>query len=212
MHKLLSTSEIITKVARGTYQLTRFLEDSPGNLSIDQSQNTVEDSQHPGRRLREEDFYASFAEWLLENEEANEATALGGSLLRGKWGTPDIIGVMRARANDILKFPTQIVTAEVKIDPFQTVTALGQALAYRLFSHRTFVVLPNSVSEDDRARLKALCSLHGIGLVLFELNVDAPNFTLMIPPALAEPDMFYTNQMARRLSEIAPDHFNRFFS
>jgi len=213
LHSLLSTTNEITKVARGTYQLSSLLDQDAEDLSrITDEDVFVEDVRNPGTRVRESDFYASFATWLVENDEANEAEALGGSLLRGKWGTPDVSGVMRPRANDIIKFPTQIVTAEIKIDPVQTVTAIGQALAYRLFSHKTFVVLPRSITEDDLGRLKALCGIHGLGLVLFDLVQDDPNFSLVVPPSAADPDMFYLNQMARRLCEIAPNLSNRFFS
>lgn len=213
LHSLLSTTSEITKVARGTYQLSSFLDqDTEDSTRAKDDEPFVEDKSKPGLRLLESDFYASFATWLVENDEANEAEALGGSLLRGKWGTPDIIGVVRPRANDIIKFPTQIVTAEVKIDPVQTVTAIGQALAYRLFSHKTFVVLPRTITEDDLGRLKALCSIHGLGLVLFDLVKDDPNFGLVVAATAEEPDMFYTNQMARRLCEIAPSLSNRFFS
>lgn len=213
LHALLSTTKDITKVARGTYQLSRLLDQDAAEISrLTEDDSFVEDVRDPGSRILEHNFYVPFATWLVENDEANEAEALGGSLLRGKWGTPDIIGVVKARANDIIKFPTQIVTAEVKIDPVQTVTAIGQALAYRLFSHKTFVVLPRSITEDDLGRLKALCSIHGLGLVLFDLIPEDPNFSLIVPPASAEPDMFYANQMARRLCEIAPTLSNRFFS
>src|SRR3546814_2372903 len=77
--------------------------------------------------LTEQDFYGSFAEWLEENDEATVASALGGSSLGGKWGTPDVIGVLKPRAQDIFKFEPQIVTAEIKAVPNQPVVAFGQA-------------------------------------------------------------------------------------
>ncbi len=100
--------------------------------------------------------------------------ALGGSVLKSKWGTPDVLGVLKPRTQDLLKFEPQIVSAEVKIDPGQPVVAFGQAVAYRLFSHKSYIVVPNTTSEDDLSRLKALCSIHGVGLVTFTLDKDAP--------------------------------------
>lgn len=213
LHALLSTTDKIVKVARGTYQLPQFL-DEP----------SFSDSESPERAesivgvptvagFCEADFYASFAEWLIEGaEEANEAQAIGGSLLKGKWGTPDVIGVLKARADDILKFPTQVVSAEIKIDPNQPVTAFGQSIAYRLFSHKSYIVVPNSTSQDDIARLKALCGIHGVGLVTFELDLAAPDYSVVVPAMHAEPDMFYANQMAKRLRDVDPKTFHRFFS
>src|SRR3546814_7212706 len=104
------------------------------------------------------------------NDEATVASALGGSSLGGKWGTPDVIGVLKPRAQDIFKFEPQIVTAEIKAVPNQPVVAFGQAVAYRLFSHKSYIVVPNSTSSDDMNRLKSLCSIHGVGLVTFALN------------------------------------------
>jgi hypothetical protein len=213
LHALLSTTDKITKVARGTYQLSKFaVSEATSGSEAAQAEATVSIAPQLVS-FCEADFYANFAEWLIAGaEEANEAEAIGGSLLKGKWGTPDVIGVLKARADDILKFPTQVVSAEIKIDPNQPVTGFGQYLAYRPFSHKSYIVVPNSTSQDDLARLKALCGIHGVGLVTFELNLAAPDYAIVVPALHAEPDMFYANQMAKRLREVAPKTFHRFFS
>jgi hypothetical protein len=56
-----------------------------------------------------------------------KAIPVGGNLFRDKWGTPDVIGVREPRKSDIIKFPTEIVSAEVKLDPAGLITAFGQA-------------------------------------------------------------------------------------
>ena len=154
---------------------------------------------------------ASFAEWLVENDEATVAVELGGSSLGGKWGTPDVLGVLKPRAQDIFRFEPQIVSAEIKATPSQPVVAFGQAVAYRLFSHKSYIVVPNNTSEDDMGRLKALCSIHGVGLVTFALDVEAPDFTIIVLPAQANPDMFYANTMLKRLEATSPALLNRLF-
>lgn len=218
LQTLFSSNNEIVKVARGTYQLAKYndaqAKDAIATESLTESQSIqVEGPQHTTVTLVEADFYPSFAEWLIDvAEEANEAEALGGSLLKGKWGTPDVIGVLKARADDILKFPPQIISAEIKIDPNQPVIAFGQAIAYRLFSHKSYIVVPITLSEDDASRLKALCSIHGVGLVTFTLDKLAPDYTVIVPATQAAPDMFYANQMARRLRESSPKMFHRFFS
>ncbi len=161
--------------------------------------------------LTEQDFYDSFAEWLQENDEATVAKSLGGSSLGGKWGTPDVIGVLKARAQDIFKFEPQIVTAEIKAVPSQPVVAFGQAVAYRLFSHRTYIVVPNSTSSDDMNRLKSLCSIHGVGLVTFMLNKAQPDYVVVVLPVNASPDMFYVNNMLERLKSSEPSLLNQLF-
>jgi hypothetical protein len=210
LHALLSgTGSGISKVARGTYQLSKY-SDQAGELIVFPSATP---SASVVSVPPEAEFYESFAGWLVDTaEEANEAQAIGGNMLKGKWGTPDVIGVLKARADDILKFPTQIVSAEIKTNTQETVTAFGQCIAYRLFSHKSYIVVPNTITQDDLARLKALCSLHGVGLVTFTADPKVPDYTIIVPAQYAEPDMFYANQMARRLRETYPKTFHRFFS
>ena len=215
VHNLLTTrTSEIAKVARGTYQLSKYV-DADSALVCAKSAEVVPSSlvsETPGKEtLTEQDFYVSFAEWLEENDEATEASALGGASLGGKWGTPDVIGVLKPRAQDIFKFEPQIVTAEIKAVPNQPVVAFGQAVAYRLFSHKSYIVVPNSTSSDDMSRLKSLCSIHGVGLVTFTLNRDQPDYAVIVLPTNATPDMFYVNNMLERLKLSEPRLLNRLF-
>ncbi|OAD16903.1 hypothetical protein [Achromobacter insolitus] len=215
IHNLLSTRTAeIVKVARGTYQLAKFVEaDDAAASSQDHATETTPvsaDSPEQGT-LTEKDFYDSFAEWLVENDEATVAVQLGGSSLGGKWGTPDVMGVLKPRAQDIFKFEPQIVTAEIKTVPNQPVVAFGQAVAYRLFSHRSYIVVPNSTSGDDMSRLKSLCSIHGVGLVTFSLDKAQPDYVVAVLPENAAPDMFYVNSMLDRLKSSKPQLLNTLF-
>jgi hypothetical protein len=101
--------------------------------------------------------------------------------------------VLKPRAQDLLKFEPQIVAAEIKIDPSQPVTAFGQAVAYRLFAHKSYIVVPNTTSDEDLARLKALCTINGVGLVTFsadvnELHHDRPSRACEPRHVLHQPD------------------------
>lgn len=215
IQKLFSSSDDVVKVAVGTYQLRKFHEqlepDEPATpVAVPLPSGKASDPK--AESLLESDFYASFAEWLTDVEEAvNVAVPLGGNVLKGKWGTPDVIGVRKPRADEMLKFETQVVSAEIKIDPAQPVVAFGQAVAYRLFSHKSYIVVPRTTSEEDLARLKSLCSIHGVGLVTFTLNKAEPDYAVLVLPAQATPDMFYANQMLKRLLEAAPKTFHKLF-
>jgi hypothetical protein len=135
----------------------------------------------PPAKIKEEDFYGPFADWLKnELDEATIAIPLGGAGFQKKWGTPDVIGVYKALASHRIKFDPEIISAEIKIDPQQPVVAFGQAVAYRLFSAKSYIVMPKSISEEDYSRLEALCILFGIGLVLFEPNLEEPEFTIRV--------------------------------
>lgn len=215
-HHLFQRGDGIVKIARGTYQLARYVEaDAAETVAQDEAvaavSVAVENATTDSASLSEQDFYASFAEWLEENDEVTVAGALGGSVLGGKWGTPDVIGVLKPRAQDIFKFEPQIVTAEIKAVPGQPVVAFGQAVAYRLFSHKSYIVVPRTTTSDDMNRLTSLCSIHGVGLVVFTLDRELPDYAVVVLPAIANPDMFYVNTMLDRLKASEPRLLNRLF-
>jgi len=150
----------------------------------------------PPPKIREDQFYAPFADWLKnEAEEATQAIPLGGNVFRDRWGTPDVIGKKESRRSDVIKAPTEIVAAEIKTDTQQIVTAFGQACAYRLFCHRSYLVVPRQVNADEIARLDALCEISGVGLVVFDADdPTTPAFSVLVRPRSHQPDYFYTNK------------------
>lgn len=154
-------------------------------------------------KVKEEDFYGAFGDWLVnELEECTKATALGGNRFRDKWGTPDVIGIREPRRSDIIKPPTEIIAAEIKLDPASLITAFGQACAYKLFAHKSYIVVPQSSSDEDIARLDALCRIFGIGLVLFDPeNKETPAFSIRARASREEPDMFYVNKYLKLVED-----------
>jgi hypothetical protein len=147
-------------------------------------------------KIKEEDFYDSFGDWLVnELEECTRAISLGGNKFRDKWGTPDVIGIREARRSDIIKPPTEIISAEIKLDVANLITAFGQACSYRLFSHKSYIVVPATSSDEDIARLDGLSRIFGIGLILFDpLDPKNPDYSIRARAAREEPDMFYVNK------------------
>jgi hypothetical protein len=80
IHNLLTTrvSDIV-KVARGTYQLAKYVEadDALASAHGSETVTALVNADTPGSEaLTEQDFYVSFAEWLEENDEATVASAL----------------------------------------------------------------------------------------------------------------------------------------
>lgn len=71
--------------------------------------------------------------------------------------------------------------------------------------------MPATISENDQDRLDALCSLYGMGFILFDLKPEFPNFRMIINAQRLEPDMFYVNEFARRLLEANRKEFDRLF-
>ncbi|MEI8014656.1 MAG: hypothetical protein WCH20_07430 [Nitrospira sp.] len=179
----------VYKPSRGLFRLVEFRDQTTDQIK-------PELLAQPDKKIKEEDFYASFADWLVNDlEECTKAIPLGGNRFRDKWGTPDVVGKRESKQSDIIKAHTDIVSAEIKTDSSQLVTAFGQACAYCVFCHRSYLVIPASSPDDELSRLDALCQVFGIGLILF--NADSPEnpgFSIRVRARRQEPDLFYTNK------------------
>ena len=167
----------------------------------------------PRVKLNETSFYEPFAEWLKNDlDEVTDVTALGGASLHAKWGTPDVVGVYRPLTADLIKFTPEVISAEIKVDPQQPVVAFGQAVAYRLFSTKTYIAMPHNIGESDLSRLEALCMLFGVGLVLFNADsTDNPAFGIRVRAQRFYPDMFYVNEFAESLKKTDRGKFEKLF-
>jgi hypothetical protein len=202
----LSKEADVLRPSRGHWILQRFV-----NGETRPAVSEIEPQQMP--RADEQAYYEPFAEWLGNEDEVNEAVVIGGNTFRNKWATPDVIGTYKKQPNDPVPFPLELVSAEIKIDANQSVTAFGQACAYRLFSHKVYIVMPITIEDvrDDLERLQALCALFGMGLVLFKLDPENPKFEKRVVARKFEPDMFYVNEFARRLQQTDQRTFNKLF-
>ena len=113
-----------------------------------------------------------------------------------------MIGVLRPKPTDIFTFPLEILSAEIKTDSAGLITAFGQACSYKLFSHRSYIVVPSASMEADLSRLDSLCMIFGIGLIVFDAaNPDEPAFKILTRAARHEPDMFYVNKYVREVAD-----------
>jgi hypothetical protein len=186
----------VYKPLKGIFRLVEFREVVP-----------VEATLEPASRIREDVFYPLFANWLKDDlEEVTHAIALGGNLFRDRWGTPDVIGKAESRRSDVIKATTSIVSAEIKADLAGLVTGFGQACAYKLFSHKSYLVIPCQTPDDELARLDRLCQIFGIGLVTFNpKNSSTPDFRLTVRATKHDPDLFYTN---RYISHVEKELFS----
>jgi hypothetical protein len=196
----------ISKPSRGLYK--------PANAGDDDAVvvGNTEQIAPSGTKIRESDFYEPFADWLKNDlDEVTDVAPLGGASMKTKWGTPDVIGVYKPLAGNLIKFPLEIVSAEIKIDPQAPVVAFGQAVAYRLFSAKTYVAMPSTLTEEDQSRLESLSMLFGVGLVLFDLDKTNPRFSIRVRAQRFSPDMFYVNEFAERLKLHDSEVFEQLF-
>jgi len=183
--------EQVYKPGRGSYRCVEFRDEE----NKDKVNETVIISPEI-ERIKEVRFYQPFADWLCnELEECTKAVPLGGNKFKDKWGTPDVIGKREPTRSDIIKAATEIVSAEIKIDSRDLITAFGQACSYKLFSHKCYIVIPKTSSSDDISKLDALCLVFSLGLVLFDSSNPAdPHFEIRVRSLKHEPDMFYVNK------------------
>lgn len=188
--------EKVVKVSRGLFKLIQFADTSP---LIEQ----IPSKSDVSAKIKEEDFYEPFAEWITNDlEECTKAIPLGGSKFKDKWGTPDVIGINKPKESDIIKYPTEIISAEIKIDTIGLITAFGQACSYKIFSHKSYIVVPKSSLQEDIDRLDSLAMIFGIGLILFDsLDRENPKFEIRVRASKHEPDMFYVNKYIKLIAD-----------
>lgn len=181
-------NETITKPERGLWILRKYASSSQPI------------SERPINLPNEASFYQSFAGYLEQDlEECTKAVSLGGNIFGDRWGTPDVFGVYKFSEADAVRPPVEIISAEIKTDTNQLITAFGQACAYKIFSHKVYLAVPK---EADSSRIESLCARFGIGLILFDRNNDKdPKWEIRTRAVKSEPDYFYVNEYLQRLGE-----------
>jgi hypothetical protein len=187
-------SDKVYKAGRGLFRHVSFKETQAA---------TQEFTMYPVSHISEDEFYQSFANYLVTDlEECTKAISLGQNIFRDKWGTPDVIGIEESKPSDIVKHEMVIVSAEIKTDTQGLITAFGQACAYKTFSHKTYIVVPRNSSGDDKSRLESLCLIFGIGLIFFDsTNIKNPDFEIRVRAQRHEPDMFYVNRYMKMVED-----------
>jgi len=194
--------EKVYKPDRGVFRLVKFKEDiatQPDQPAI----TTTTTKTIKKKSAKEEDFYQPFADWIVnELEECTNAIGLGGNIFRDKWGTPDVVGIRESKRSDIIQFPTEIIVGEIKTDSNGLITAFGQACAYKIFSHKSYIVVPNDSQIEDITRLDTLCRQFGLGLILFDnQKPEDPNFEIRVRAIKHEPDMFFVNRNLKLIED-----------
>lgn len=183
-----STQEI-TSLKKGVYILKKY--------------TTTEEPRSSVPKFKEEDFYGKFAKYLIEElNECTNAIPLGGKKSPDKWGTPDVLGVYKFPVTYPIKSSPEFISAEIKTNNKELITAFGQACAYKIFSHKVYLVVPMQAEMDVIGRLEALCMRFGIGLILFnKYDCEHPDFQIRTRALKSEPDYHYVNMNIQRFRE-----------
>jgi hypothetical protein len=146
--------------------------------------------------VSQNDFYPPFAAWLRDDlEEVTHSIVVTGDAFKDNWGTPNVIGKFESRRSDVIKAPTTIISALIRTDTTDLVSYFGQACAYKLFSHKSYLVIPVQIPGEELIRMHSLCRIVGVGLVVFDnSNPTRPYFELIVRATKHEPDLSYTNR------------------
>jgi len=165
-------------------------------VSMKDVQRVLDQVSETDPAIREQDFYESFAEYLVDDlQDCTKAIPLGGRIFGDRWGTPDVIGKNVSGPADIVRHESEIISHSTSSIRTLMITAFGQACAYKSFSHKVYIVIPKSALEEDKSRIESLCLIFGIGLVFFNRNDKKnPEFEIRVRPIKHEPDFFYANK------------------
>jgi hypothetical protein len=102
-----------------------------------------------------------FAEWIENDlDEVTEVAALGGGGLKSKWGTPDVVGTYKKLLGNVIEFPVEIASAEIKIDPpelkIKRMRPWWLAFTVGVITAGEFVLLIGMYSRDGNVWLRWL--------------------------------------------------------
>ncbi len=191
----------VYKPAKGIFKLIKY----KGNEEAVEVVTHTEEVAAERKTKLEESFYEPFRKWFIaELSDCNTAIVLGGAKSKIKWSNPDVLGTRKPEFDAIMKFPPEIVSTEIKTSTADQdlITGFGQACAYRLFSHKSYLVIPNTAKPEIIDRLEAMCSIFGIGFILFNVdNKDSPDFRVLVRAIKNEPDMYYVNEFIEELDK-----------
>jgi len=170
-----------------------------------------EPEKKPAPKVREykkkesRELYQAFADWLCDEKECTKAVPVGGKGFGDKWSTPDVVGKYELSQRALLKSETVIISAEVKAttSTADIISGFGQACAYKIFSHKVYLVTPKNLEETLLRKLESQCSILGIGLVVFDINkVKEPEpgmFDRKVKALATAPDMYWSNEYVLKI-------------
>ena len=161
--------------------------------------------------VKEQGLYNPFVEWIGGVEKGCKAVVLGN---KGKkpghnlW-TPDVVAVLKPSPSiQSLNFPPEVISVEMKAKAEQreVMAGFGQACAYKVFSHKSYLVVPEDAKDENQERLLPLCDIFGIGLVLFTWKKDGPDFNIHARASSHQPSLLHVEKFLTELGDEVRDN------
>ena len=161
---------------------------------------TTEQESSPDQ-LRESHLYSPTVTAALGQDICTTATVIGASLTKWEYGTPDVVGVLRPPLHvRPLNLPSEVVAIEVKHGTklHSLVTGLAQAIRYKRFAHRAYLVVQPQGKGEIPSWLEDQCRYSGIGLC--ELDANEATFPRVITRAPSDvPELHLLSDFIRKL-------------
>lgn len=151
-------------------------------------------------RSRESHFYAPTVTAALGQDILTAATVIGGALTNWAYGTPDIVGIIQPSSLvRPLSLPSEVVAIEIKHGTklHSLVTGLAQAIRYKRFAHRGYLVVHPHGEGKIPNWLEGQCRHSGVGLC--ELDADEATLRIIADAPSNTPDLRLLSEFIRKL-------------
>lgn len=205
-----TSSGAVSKPQRGVMILTKFLAIQEDDSQTAKQSNPA-NTNNADQEKKESLFYGPFANYLkLDLSECTKSKSFGGNRLGRKWMTPDVVGYYKVKTTASFPRAPEIITAEIKVtkDYQNAISGFGQASSYLLYSHKSYLVIPEQMNSEDMGIIETLCTTFGIGLVVFDAdNPEEPSFSLKNKAQRREPNIFYLNQYGTKIVDYLEEEY-----
>ena len=127
---------------------------------------------------------------------------------------PDLLGIQFDHETAEHHAQKELVAFEVKTTSNAGAVrgAMWQALSYKVFAHRAYVIMPTPKLSKQVEVLESRCYHHGIGLIYLDLKTDPFALTVRFPSRSEFPHMAMTRLVKAELAKQLPTQYDSLFS
>jgi hypothetical protein len=197
---LAQSSDIISKLRRGTYILSKYVDADDVSEAFDDNDNGENETLY----FSEKKLYESISDYCKEFlYECSSTVILKDYRLFSGFFAPDIVGTLIHQKELRSLSRVEIVSFEVVLDMDDLMIALGRALFYKAFSHRVYLFIPKAEWRKAYAWLDTTMINAGIGLGMYERNnTGGYDFALRVRATKGDPNH---TEIDRFIQALSPD-------
>lgn len=127
---------------------------------------------------------------------------------------PDLLGIQFDHEMAEHHAQRELIAFEVKVTSNAGAVrgALWQALSYKVFAHRAYVIMPRPKLSKQTEVLESRCYHHGIGLIYLDLKAAPVALDIRFPSRSEFPHMAMTRLVKAELLKQLPTQYASLFS